>query len=350
MTGKQTYKRAARNLLLLVSGLLFLSVSLYAQEIPDTPDMIRITAIHPDDSVLVQWEASLDTTIDLYHIYWMNEGAGTKVFTLASETLEFAFRTRGLENLSYTVTAEDTLDGNSSRESLLEDNEHRAVAASIEFEPCEPANIINWSGYVGWEGLISGYRIYGGIQGEPMNLLKFVHPNTRSYKHQGVEYDTSYSYYIETVHASGIISLSPIEEVRTSFPDAPSLLRLDEVSVTDNSSIKLRFTADVEGEVNNYRIMRRSKRDTPYTQVETFWNSNQPVMTYDDEVSTRSNSYEYIVEAIYQPETCSNPITVSQSNPGTSILLQSSLEAQVLYFHSACGWYCPDCDLYKVYQ
>jgi CHU domain-containing protein len=331
MTGKQKHTGAALNLILLVSGLFFLSVNMYAQGIPDKPDMIRITAIHPYDSVLVQWEASLDTTIDLYHIYWMNEGTGTKVFTLSSETLEFAFRTRGQENLAYTVTAEDTLDGNSSRESLLEDNKHRVVAASIEFEPCEPANIINWTGYVGWEGLTSGYRIYGGVKGEPFQLLKFVHPNTRSYKHPGVAYDTTYTYYIETVHTSGIISLSPIEEVRTSFPDAPALLRLDEVSVTDNSSIKLRFTTDVDGLVNNFRIMRRSNKNTPYTEVETFWNSSQAIMTYDDAVSTRSSSYEYIVEAIYQPETCSQPITVSQSNPGASILLQSSLEAQVVY-------------------
>ncbi len=329
MNGLKTYKKAARHLILLVSGLLLLSFKISAQGIPDKPDMIRVTVDHSDDGVLIQWEASEDTTVDLYHIYRMNNGTGTKIFSFSSETLEYKHMTSGLENLAYTVTAEDTLDGHSSRESLLEDNEHRAVAVSLEFEPCEPACIINWSGYVGWEGLTSGYKVYGGVKGEALHLLQFVHPTTRSYKYAGVSYDTAYSYYIEAVHTSGMTSLSPIEEIRTSFPDAPVLLRLDEVSVTDKTSINLQFTADVEGPVNNFRIMRRSTQESPYTEVQTFWNSTLPVMTYTDLTSTWGNSYEYIVQSIYQPESCAHPITVSQSNPGTSILLQSSLTDRV---------------------
>ncbi len=327
--------RALRNLVLLISGLLLLSAQIKAQgDRPDIPDMIRVTVVHENDGVLIEWEASTDTTVDLYQMYRMNEGTGTPIFTFSSKTLHFLHETSGLENLAYTVTAIDTLDGSGSRESLLGDNEHRAVELDLEFEPCEPANIINWSGYVGWEGKTSGYRIYGGLKGEEMQMLKFVHPNTRSFKHQGVAYGSTYNYYIETVHTSGITSHSPIEEIQTVFPEGPALLRMDEVSVLDKTSIQLRFTADVEGPVNNFRIMRRSNTDSPYAEVHTIWNSTEAEMTFKDAVPTRTNSYQYLVQSIYQPDGCSKPITISESNPGSSIFLQSSLEAQ----HVILSW------------
>lgn len=323
--------RTVRTLVLLITGLLMLSVQINAQEDrPDIPDMIRVTVVHENDGVLIEWQASTDTTVDLYQMYRMNNGTGTPIFTFASETLHFLHETSGLENLAYTVTAIDTMDGSGSRESLLGDNEHRAVELELEFEPCEPANIINWTGYVGWEGLTSGYRIYGGLKDEEMQMLKFVHPSTRSFKHPGVEYGSTYAYYIETVHTSGITSLSPIKEIQTTFPEGPSLLRIDEVSIVDKASIQLRFTADVEGPVNNFRVMRRSNRDSPYTEIYTFWNSTEAEMIYEDVIPTSSNSYQYLVQSIYQPEGCSRPIAVSESNPGSSVFLQSSLEAQTV--------------------
>jgi len=334
MNGLKTYKRAALNLILLVSGLLLLSFKVSAQVVlpPDTPDLIRVTVDHSDDGVLIQWEASADTTVDLYLLYKQNEkGSFDPDSTFSNKTLYYKHMTSGLVNLAYTVTAKDTLDGNSSRESLLGDNVHRAVTVSLEFDPCEPACIINWSGYEGWEGLTSRYKVYGGVKGEELHLLQFVHPTTSSYKDAGVSYDTTYSYYIEAVHSSGMTSLSPIAEIRTSFPDAPGLLRLDEVSVTDKNNIKIRFTADVEGPVNNFRIMRRSTQESPFTEVHTIWNSSEAVMTYDDAISTIDSSYEYIVQAIYQPETCTNPIIVPTPDPnsGTSILLHSNLTDRV---------------------
>lgn len=320
---------------MLLTALLLLSVTLVAQgDIPDTPDIIRVTVDHSDNGVLIQWQASKDTTVDLYHIYRMNNGTGTKIFSFSAKILEYKHMTSGLENLAYTVTAEDTLDGGSSRESLLADNEHKAVAVDLEFEPCEPANIISWSGYEGWEGKTSAYKIYGGLMGESLQLLSFVNPDTRSYKHLNVLYDTSYSYYIETVHTSGITSLSPLEELYTIFPDAPSLLRVDEVSVLDNFSLELRFTADVDGPVNNFRIVRRSEAESPFIEVQTIWNSNQSKMIFNDLVPTRNNAFEYRVHSVYQPEGCTHPIKVSESNPGTSVLLTSTLidQAAQLYW------------------
>ena len=330
MTGFHIYKRVIRDLIFLVSLLLISPVITLAQgTAPDTPHLIRVTVDHATSYVLIQWEASKDPEVDLYQMYSMDNGTGKFLFAFDSETFEYYHMTSGLENLSYSVTAVDTLDGSGSRESLLKDNEHSAVLVSPVFDPCIPANIINWTGYVGWEGNTSGYKIYGGLKGEEMEVLKFVHPDTRTFSHRDVSYDTAYNYYIEAVHTSGITSLSPIAEIRTGFPDAPDLLRIDEVSVLNNSSLELRFTADVDGPVNSFRILRSSGPDAPYSEVETIWNSSQPHMDYIDYVSTSDNNYEYLVQSIYRPESCTQDITVSESNIGTSVLLESSVEGQI---------------------
>jgi hypothetical protein len=293
---------------------------------PDIPDLIRVSVDHADNGVLIQWEASSDTAVDLYQMYRMNNGTGTPIFTFSSETFEYKHMTSGLENLAYSVTAIDTMDGTRSRESLIADNIHRAVALSLDFDPCEPANILQWTGYEGWEGKISGYRIYGGIAGTSLQELKFVHASTRSYIHRNVSYDTTYQYYVETVHTSGISSLSPLVSITTAFPEAPEPLRIDYVSVIDRSTVELQFTSDVEGPVNSFRVMKRSSQAASYTEVETLLNATQVTRVVTDMVPTLLSSYEYIVQAIYQPENCLSPLVVGESNPGTSMLLVSSLE------------------------
>ena len=43
-----------------------------------------------------------------------------------------------------------------------------------------------------------------------------------------------------------------------------------------------------------------------------------------------SNSYEYIVQSVYQPTSCVSPIVISQSNSGNNILLDYELEDQIV--------------------
>ena len=327
MTGNRKYEKPLWFLMMWAFLLPCFTGTVFAQEdLPDTPHLIRVTVDHADNGVLIQWKASRDTTVDYYHLYRMNNGEGTKIFSFSPETLEYKHMTSGLENLAYSVTAEDTLDGSASRESLLGDNEHKAIEVSLAFDPCEPAIQVTWTGYVGWENNISGYRIYGGPSGVQPEYLGFKNYDARSYTHTDIAYGVSYEYYVEAIHTSGITSLSPLEEITTSFPEAPETLRIDEVSVINNNTVELRFTADVEGPVNNFRVLRRSESDSPFTEVETIWNSNQPRMLITDMIQTSHESYEYRVEALYQPASCASPVVISQSNPGTSILLNASVD------------------------
>ncbi|MCK4745993.1 MAG: gliding motility-associated C-terminal domain-containing protein, partial [Bacteroidales bacterium] len=229
------------------------------------------------------------------------------------------------ENLAYTVTAEDS----TGNESLLGENEHQAVTASVEFDACTPANVITWSAYKGWDNQISGYKIFGGHVGEVPTLLKFVHFATLSYSHQNVAIDSTYDYYIETIHTSGITSLSAIESVATTYPEAPALLTVDHVSVIDRSTVEIQFSADISGPVNDFRVMRRSNAQAPFSEVTSIFNAGQAIQLVQDNVQTSTASYEYIVQSVFQPEECSHPLVISQSNSGNNILLTGEMADRI---------------------
>ena len=326
MVGTQKYGRIKWVVLLL--ALLFMRpINTFAQDPPDKPDLIRVTVDHSDNGVLIQWEASSDADIEFYHLYKMNANQAFElVFSLSANTLEYKHMTSGLKNLSYSVTAEDS----TGNESLFEQNVHRAVSVLVEFDPCTPANIITWSAYEGWEGNISGYKIYGGPSGSSMQLLSFVPPATLTYSHEGIMVGSTYNYYIETAHTSGLASLSAIDSVLSLYPEAPQYLMVDYVSVIDQTTIELQFSADVSGEINDFRVMKRSNTATPFIEVSTIMDAGHSTQIIQDQFPTSSTSYEYLVQSVFQPPSCNGPIVISESNPGNSILLGYELMDQVV--------------------
>ncbi len=347
MSSNNKYPDRIYPLILLVVLLVF-PVSIKAQELPDIPDIIRVTVDHSDNGVLIQWNPSTDTNIVEYNIYKMNEeGAGTKLFGVPSNQLEYKHMNSELKNLAYTVTAIDNADP--YNESLLGKNVHRAVDLSVEFDLCTQSNILQWTAYEGWEGQISGYKIFGGLAGAPLELLRFVQASSTSFIQNEVDVASQYCYYIETVHNNGIVSLSAVDTVATTFPEAPSYLSIDQVSVVDQNTSELRFSADIAGPVTSFRILRRGNPDTPFTEVETRWNVSESSQVVMDQFPTGSISYQYLIQSLFQPAQCTTPLVISESNTGNNILLVNEMHDQML----TLSWtpyetYEPGLDIYIV--
>ncbi len=320
-----TYLKTSARIVSLVL-VLSLPVGLKAQ-LPDIPDLIRITVDHTDNGVLIQWEASTSSNIRYYNIYKrINPVDFVKMFTLDPFTFEYKHMTSGLENLAYAVTAEDS----TGSESIFGENVQQAVAVSSEFDICTQSNMIQWTPYLGWEGNISGYRVFGGISGASMQELTFVSATTYSYTHAAVLADTEYTYYIETLNTSGISSLSPIDTVYTTYPEAPSYLTIDHVTVLDESSVEIQYSADIAGPVTSFSLLRRSNTSTPYTLVDTRWNVMESTQVVQDQFQTGDISYQYLVESVFQPVPCNTPIIISESNTGNSILLVNEVNDQIV--------------------
>jgi gliding motility-associated-like protein len=234
----------------------------------------------------------------------------------------------GPYNLAYSVTAINNAIPPS--ESLFEDNVHRSVALSTEFDLCTQSNSLQWSEYEGWEGNISGYKVYGGISGAPMQLLSFVQATTTSYIHSELEMNTTYIYYIVTVNTNRDSSFSALDTVYTLFPEAPTFLTIDHVSVVDEATVEIQYSADIAGPVTSFRLLRRSNPSTPFLVVDTYWNVMESMQVVQDEVITGSSSYQYLVESVFQPVGCASSLIISKSNTGNNILLVNELNAQVL--------------------
>lgn len=329
MTGTDRHQRTNSLLLLLVMMVMF-TISTQAQELPDIPDIIRVTVDHADNGVLIQWEPSTDTAIMYYHLYRRIPGSAptfTYLFGFQSHIQEWKHMTSGLKNLAYSVVAEDS----AGNRSIFEQNVHRAVDLSSEFDLCTQSNLLTWSEYEGWGSNISGYKIYGGISGGPLQELKFVQATTTNFTHENVDMDATYTYYIETINTSGIVSLSAIDTLITTSPTAPSFVTIDHVSVVDQSTVELQFSADITGEVNSFRVLRRGNSDTPFTELETFWDVTESTLMVADQIPTGMDSYQYLVQSLYQPESCDRFLVVSESNYGNNILLINEIEGQVVH-------------------
>lgn len=325
MSRIRTYLLTKTKEVLLV-GLALLPFLTQAQ-LPDIPDLIRVTVDHSDNGVLIQWNPSENTDIRFYQLYKMDSnGDFIFLFAFMPSTLEYKHMTSGLENLAYAVTALDS----AGSESIFSQNVHRAVATSLEFDLCTKANIIQWTPYEGWEGNISGYRVFGGRSGDPLAELTFVPSSTTSFSHTGVEANTDYIYYIETVNINGTSSLSPLDTVSVSYPQAPSYLTIDHVSVLDEANVEIQFSADISGPVNSFRLLRRGNPGSPFTIIDTRWDVTTSTLVFQDQFLTASYTYQYMVESVFQPVGCGSSLAISQSNQGNSILLVNETSDQIL--------------------
>jgi hypothetical protein len=303
--------------------------SLSAQsELPDIPDLIRVTVDHTDHGFLIQWEPSLDLDIAAYNIYRRQDLVFQLVSSVPPDIFEYKAAGDGSRNPAFAVTAVDS--ASPPNESLFEDNVHRAVSAAVLFDPCTPANVISWQPYEGWEGNISAYQIFVREEGGDFYMLDFVSASTLSYIHSDITTGQHYDYYITTVHTSGTISQSDIVSVASTYPEPPGLLTLDQVSVLGSSEAEITFSADVSGEINDFRVMKRTQPGAPYSVVATILNAGSGQLSVTDQFPTSAEHYEYLVQSLYMPPSCPEPIVLSESNPGTNVLLTSGTDNQFI--------------------
>lgn len=326
MKGKRTYLKSICIHTLVALFVLFPRGLSAQSSLPDIPDLIRITVDHSDNGVLIQWEPSTDTDIRRYYLYKQVGNSFQQLFGFSATTFEYKHMTSGLVDLAYSVVAEDSL-GNRS---VFSDNVHKAVSVDAEFDLCTQSNIVSWTPYMGWEGEISGYRVFGGIAGSPMQELEFVSASTNSYSHTGVQANTAYTYYIETVNILDIYSNSPIDTAYTTYPAAPSFLTLDHVSVLDEASVEIQFSADIAGQVNSFRLLRRTNPGTPFLTVDTYLNVSNSTQIVQDQVATGSISYQYKIESVFQPSGCATSLVISESNHGNNVLLTNTINDQMI--------------------
>jgi len=326
MGGKQTYGLYGAKVLLIIIFASFQHTIIAQGELPDIPDIIRVTVDHSDGGHLIQWEPSSDPDIANYRIYIRNDLVFQLLVTAPPDTYEYKYLGAGIRNPAFAVTALDS----SGNESLFEQNVHRAVGTSVQFDPCIPANVISWEPYEGWEGNISAYEIYGRSEGGTFDMLGFVSPSSLTFTDESISTGNNYLYFVTAVNINGTTSLSAIGAISSNYPAPPSFISLDYVTVIGPSQVEISISTDLSGEINDFRIMKRSNPGTPFIEVMTITDATQSTLVVTDDIPTSAESFEYMVQSLYTPPSCSEPIILSQSNPGNNVLLNYEVTDQTI--------------------
>ena len=140
-----------------------------------------------------------------------------------------------------------------------------------------------------------------------------------------VEENRNYYYAIESYDSRGNTSLSNLCKYYTYMPPPPSFINLNYVSVIDEQTIEISFSADVSGEINDFLVSRARSPEGSFTPVQTLTDVYEPIIQITDNIATQVEKYFYKVEAL---NSCAWP--VASSNLGNNIVVSGSAEGSVI--------------------
>jgi gliding motility-associated-like protein len=300
----------------------------HAQEQADLPDkpLIRFVSVDTiSGKTVIEWEASQAPSISAYKIYTLDittfPVTGLYLDSVSAGTLTYCYHSAHYKPHIYTVTAVDQ----SGNESLLSGNYHKSVHLNIQYDSCNSSMLLQWNKYIGWKNNLTGYRVYS--KGETGNFEQLVRldTNTLSFVHPEVNENRYYQYTIEAYDSQGHTSTSNVRKYYTFMPPPPDFINLNYVSVLDERTVELSFSADLTGEINDFLVSRASSPGGNYIPVQTLIDITEPTVQITDNIVTRGEQYYYKVEAL---NSCFQPI--SASNLGTNIFVRGSAEGSLI--------------------
>ncbi|MEX0987824.1 MAG: gliding motility-associated C-terminal domain-containing protein [Bacteroidales bacterium] len=271
---------------------------------------------------IIRWEASQTPDIRSYYIYTLDiTVTGELLDSVSSETFVYSYDTGTPVPETYTVTAMDK----SGNESLLSGNSHKPIKLDITYDSCNSAMLLNWEKYIGWKNNLTGYRIYfKGTEGD-FTQLESLDTNAVSFTHEDIDENSYYNYVVEAYDNQGNKSTSNRRQHFTYMPEPPSFINLDYVSVVDNQTVEISFTADLSGEIDDFLLSRANTPQGNFVAVQSVFDVVESSVQLNDNIITRAELYYYRIEAL---NSCFN--TVSYSNTSNNLLLRGSAEESVV--------------------
>jgi gliding motility-associated-like protein len=300
-------------------------------ERPDKPIIQYVTIDTVTGETIIEWEPGETPNILYYKIYRLdittNQVTGYLLDSVPGGTHSFSYdpcdpmyidKTNFPDPCDqtkyiYTVTAVDQ-PGN---ESLLSGNYHQPMHLKIEYDSCNNAMNLSWNKYVGWKNNLTGFNIY--TKGETGGFQQLVRLDTNavSFVHEGIEENRQYHYVAEAYDSQEHTSTSNTCSYFTYMPPPPDFVNLDYVSVVDERTVEISFSADITGEINDFLLSRASSVEGNFIPIQTLMNITEPTVKTTDSIVTRGEQFYYKVEAL---NSCIKP--VASSNLGTNILVR----------------------------
>lgn len=294
------------------------------EELPEKPLINYVTILDSIGTVKIDWNASHSPNIQSYKIYTLDIATfpvtGFHLATVTADSLHYEYNPISMEPEVYTVVAVDNL-GN---ESLLSGDFHKPMKMDISYDSCSSSITIKWDKYYGWKSNLTGYRIYGRENFGVYHLISDqIDTISLTYTQNDINENREYDYFVQSYDNKGNISNSNFRYKFTYMPAAPKFVNLDYVSVVDNRTVEIAFSADVSGAINDFLVSRGKSLEANFTPVATLDDVSESTVTLTDNFSTQGEQYYYRVDAL---NSCFD--AVLSSNTGNNVLLSGHADGR----------------------
>ena len=303
--------------LILTIGLIVWSMAKGQSDLPEKPLISSVTIDTASGYTVIEWSAVGSSGIDHYNIYTLDISTspvtGTYLATVPADSLRYTHDPAAGQPSYYTITAVDE-GGN---ESLLGGDYHRPVNLEIKYDSCNSTMRLEWKRYVGWKHYLTGYRVFHKEASGQFVQLAQLDTNTRFFVQREIMENREYEYFVEAFDNRGSVSHSNISSHFTYMPPPPSYINLNHVTVLDDRTVEISFSADLSGVINDFLVSRGRETFGNFIPFDTLMNVTESTVLVYDEIPTQNSSYYYRVEAL---NSCMN--TVALSNLGNNIFLK----------------------------
>lgn len=291
-------------------------------QLPEKPDLIRVTVDPETGHDWIYWQRSPSTNVDYYAIGRVvrpniqEPYALSEVSTAPSSatSAEIANTASGSEWVGYTVWAVQVGTGDNS----LFDDPDSTIFLRAVFDSCQSSIALFWNDYNTWRGSIQNYTVYQRMGIGLYLSLATLAEGVNEWILQPVEENTTYSFFIEVTanHEDSLLqSTSNRVDLSTNMSVNPDSINADYATLGENNSIDLSFSIDPGSELQRYKLLRSASPDGPRDTVAVFTTSEKTIR-YQDEVSFTSGVFYYRLIAL---NNCGKETVIS--NPACNVLL-----------------------------
>lgn len=284
---------------------------------PPIPFLDSVSVDITTNKATVSWFVSEALDTKGYIIYIPQDGGGGDLWN-AIDTVYG----RNTTFYSYALSRADTvsekfavavLDSCNLRSPISTPTSQSTIYLNVRLDVCKDANELVWNKYLNWPAGVKKYEVWVRENQGPYTLLTSNQPDNTTYSHSGLNYASTYHYFIRATDGSGLkTSSSNVDSVFIATPKPPAFNYLANSTVKSEGQVDLLFYTDSLGQATSFNILRSTSASGPFVKVGTIANTGLGSYTFTDkEVNTAKSSYYYQILAV---DNCENTLTASNIN------------------------------------
>ncbi|MDX2359843.1 MAG: gliding motility-associated C-terminal domain-containing protein [Crocinitomicaceae bacterium] len=282
---------------------------------PDIPILNFVTIDSLTNEVTINWNQNAQPDTYGYIIYVMNAVGAIveldQVFGISDTSYTYSPNiTQG--PLTYTVAAFDscwTATVPPTYQTSAKGEIHTTSFASSQLNICDRTVSLSWTEYIGWTG-VDHYEVFGKT--DNLAWSSYGTTNNLNFLVDVIEGE-NYTFVIQAVSDSGVVSFSNVSTIYISSPGEPAYNYLQVGTVIDDL-VQLRHIVDNSVNIADVSIQR--EEDGVFIEIARLPITSGQIIYDDEDVQVQERSYNYRIQVI---DSCGREGSIS--NEARTILL-----------------------------